>query len=525
MNALRGLVLLAVVLEVGCVGGRAACPSEGGKPWREVRSAHFRVVTDLESEPARQTALELEQLRQGLLLAWHAGFDPPGTVEVVVLRNPAEFEEFYRQGIEGISTWSGSSPLLLLKGRTSLSGEGRVGGVVAAHELTHYLSQFAMPRQPLWFAEGLAGYAQTIHLWGQPPRLSLGQPSSRTLSEVHQHGWAPLEQLWDWRSIEGLDAFAVRRAYTSSWLWVHYLLDVHPKPFAEFQRRLGRLEAPRQAFEAAFKDVGELNSGLSGYVDRGQYAVLTGALPTGLAFSAEERGLECADIHTLRARLRLVDEPDAFVDAPALRQQRSEEDLSRALREDPTHEGAVVLRASLTPDVSQRLALARELLRARPDSGPAWLLLAQSLEDAHAPVTEREQAWTRALELAPQGVEVLTGRARFDLERGRLPQALEWAQRAVALSPGDANALATEAAVYFQSGQCPESLTFQQRALEALHDSASRTARQGLEETLARYEKACQRPSGVTSSRAPSRGARAGPRADRASPHRPGGPC
>lgn len=526
MVSARSLILLAAVFMVGCAGvrPRAACPSEGGKPWREVRSAHFRMETDLEPEPARRTILELEQLRRGLLLAWHAGFDPPGTVEVVVLRNPAEFGEFFREGISGISTWSGSHPLLLLKGRDYLLGDDSAGVGVAAHELTHYLSAFTMPRQPLWFAEGLAMYALTIQLKGQPPKVSLGQLPGSLISELRAQGWQSLEQLWGWRSMEGLDAFATKRDYRSSWLWVHYLIDMYPKPFAEFQRGLGRLEEPRHAFEAAFQGVGDLNSGLRGYVDSARYAVLTGPLPE-VTSSVEERGLDCADIHTLRARLRRVDEPGAFVDAPALRQQRSEEDLSQALRENPTHEGAVVLRASLTPDVNQRLALARELLRAKPDSGPAWLLLAQSLEKAHAPVAEREQAWTRALELAPQSVEVLTGQARFELDQGQFPQALESARRAVALSPGDANALATEAAVYFQSGQCPESLTFQRRALEALRDSVSREVRQGLQETLTAYERACPRPSGVTASRAPSRGARAGPTAGRAGPRRPGGPC
>lgn len=490
MLSLRVLILLAVVFEVGCAGVRAACPSEGGKPWREVRSEHFRVETDLDAEAAAKTALDLEKFRRGLLLAWDSGFDPPGTVDAIVLRHPDEFAEFFGSKFAGFAFWARSSPTIILSGAGYITGDAPGDLSVAAHELTHYLSHSVLPRQPTWFSEGLASYLETIQFKGSASEAILGRPDRRRLAVVRQHGWLTLPELWEWKPTAEQGEAELHRGYASSWLWMHYLINMYPEPFGVFEERLAHGEEPRQAFEAAFKDEKDLAGGLRVYVDSGRYAVLTVPVPE-VSSQVESHELECADIHTLRARLRMT---GRSVGTPAQRQQQIQEELARALHENPTHVGATVLLANLTPDPQKRLTLARELVRARPDSGPAWSLLAESLMDTHAPAEEREPALTRAVELQPEDPQALNSLAWFYVGQGQVQKAAEPARRAVTRAPGNAAILDTYAAVLFQSGHCPESLALQRRALESLHENSSASLQRELRTTLAKYEKVCQAP-------------------------------
>ena len=76
--------------------------------------------------------------------------------------------------------------------------------------------------------------------------------------------------------------------------------------------------------------------------------------------------------------------------------------MLRALGEDATNVAAVVLRARLARDDQERLALARDLVKARPDAGEGWSLLGRALEATNAPIPEREAAFLKAVALDPK---------------------------------------------------------------------------------------------------------------------------
>jgi tetratricopeptide (TPR) repeat protein len=172
--------------------------------------------------------------------------------------------------------------------------------------------------------------------------------------------------------------------------------------------------------------------------------------------------------------------------------------VEEALREDPASVSAVLLQASLTVEPEERLALARDLVRARPESGPAWSLLGQSLQEANAPVASQERALRRALELDPEDVDALVAMAWLHTERGETAEGLTKAARAVQLAPGRASTLEAYAALLFQAGRCEESVTAQQRAISILGGHVTEALREAAEATqaamrrkLAEYEGSC----------------------------------
>ncbi|WNG42203.1 tetratricopeptide repeat protein [Archangium violaceum] len=479
---------------VGCAGlrARATCPAEGGKPWREVKSTHFRVRTNLSAEAAEKTAVELEQFRRALLLAWDSEFDPPGEVEAIVLRNPEELEEFTDGNVAGFATTGENGPLLVMSGGSLLRGESSVDHRVQLHELAHYLSGHVFLRQPRWFAEGFASYLETLQFRGGPVKVILGRPSNWKLGYVRAQGWMSLEELWAWRTTDGMSKADRTRHYASAWLWVHYLMNVHGEQFADFQGRLARAEEPRQAFDASFQGVKDLAGGLRSYVDTGRYAILTLPLPE-VPSKVETRELDGAEIHAIRARLHLMNTGSATWEQ---RRQLAEKEVAQALREDPTNVSAVFLRSMLSEDESQRLALARELVKARPDSGRAWAMLGNALERSGGSAVEREQALMRAVELQPQDASVLNNLAWFYVGTNNPQKAFELAKRAVTLAPENPAILDTYAAVLFQSGRCPESLRLQRRALDMLHESTPEPRRRSFQDALDKYEQACGQPPG-----------------------------
>lgn len=476
----RLALLLLPLLLAGCAhGGRAQCPAEGGPAWRELRSAHFRMRTDMDAQTAYDTLLQLERYRLALRLHWGEAFDPPVQVEVIALRHLSELREFARGKVSGYALRRPQGPLLVFAGREGfLLEDSAANDGTPLHELAHLLGWYAMPRQPRWLSEGLATYLQTVRVSEDGHSATTGRGSLFWLGQAYVSGPLPLVKLWEWERAT-LPPTLVPRYHGSSWLWVHYLVNHHPQRFADFQRRLGRGEAPRSAFGTAFAGIDwpAEEAALAALLHLGDgWAQLSGGfiherqLPP-VELLPQERPLEPAEVHALRAEL-LNTSPR--VTGRKTLAAATHKEVSAALAEDPDGLASRLLEASYAETVQQRLELARALTRSHPDSVEAWRLFADSLGDD----ARRARAYARVLELAPEDAVANHFLAWSSVRAAQPERALPPGKRAVAMAPWSPSYLETYAAALAGAGQCREAVVVQTQALSVLADATPAVIRQ-----------------------------------------------
>ncbi|WP_342375275.1 DUF1570 domain-containing protein [Myxococcus stipitatus] len=481
----QGWIGLLLALTVGCATPRALCPREGGDAWTEVQSPHFRVRTNLNPEAAAETARELELLRRALLFAWGPDFAPEDFVDVVILRDPKELSEFTQGAFAGHKRTTDRGSLLILSGHDEVPGR-KPPGPLQAHELTHHLSDYVLLHRPKWLSEGLAGYLETIELASDGSQAVLGRPSPWNLERVREDGWLDLDALWDWdgKSITDPDAQAMH--YASAWLWVHYLINKHPSRFDAFQSLLAQAESPRRAWKQVFGDGADLQAGLGAYVASGLYAVLTQPLPP-VPTALSSRALDSAEVHAIRGLLYLK---AGGVMSYVERLEKARAEAEQALREDPHNVSAAVLAAQAYADNDEHLERARALVRAHPDDGSAWDLLAVYLDEAAEPELAA-RARLAAARLLPLNARVQQNLARHHLAKGRLEEGLSVARRAVALAPDNLTGHALQAEALFRLERCPEAVAHQRRAVALLTGIHPEAFRKQTRSILKSYEAKC----------------------------------
>lgn len=486
-------------LVTGCAGMgayRATCAQEKGATWHEVRSAHFRVRTDLNAGTAETTARELERLHAGLLRVWRSDAAPPGVIDAIVLRHHTELAEFTQWASE-LTTYTEQGPLLVLIGYSYAIGDDPPTRYIQAHELSHVLVRHVMPRQPRWLVEGLATWLETVHFLERTDEVVLYGLHGGLFYQAIGHGRLSVAELWAWDTQPPLSTGEMARHYASAWAWVYFLSTVHPERFADFQARLSRFEEPRAAWDAAFQNAGDLEGDLRMFLLNQQHRrknpqpVPMPPVPSAV----ETRELSCAEVHALRATLFLHASDKPLVE----RLGHVAREVDRALTLDATQLDAARLRDRLVQDPARRLPLARELLRAHPESGPAWELLGRALRDTGAPLPEQERAFTRAAELSPEDAGVLDSLARFLVGRGELERGLAVAVRALQRVPRRASTLETRAEALFRLGNCEAGAAIRSLALDVLPARGEapgsdpvESARESLRQRLAAHEQRCR---------------------------------
>ncbi len=479
-SALR--VALLIVLAAGCAHSREfRCPAEGGPPWVEVETAHFRVITDGHLEDARRLAVEYEQVRQAMLAgAWESRFDPPGKLEVVVLRNRDEFVEFtgparvvgqglyefvagYFQRWERMRIVTGllhdrDAPSLALPPfQAEIEAKARVKeSLVLRHELAHYLGDGVLLRRPRWLAEGLATYLQTVVIgtWQGRPAAVIGlAPAKDTFPHTHA---VPSGEL-----LRGEDF-----SYPWSGLFVHWLVNQRGPQFAAFQRRLARAEDPAAAWKASFPDLDPADAAAMEGLDRALIDYLVAprfevrrVMLAPVASPGTPRTLAPAEVHALRSELFLTGLVDWDEQARA--------ELAESLREDPRGVSAIVPLFFLRPG-SELLALGQKAMDERPADWRGGLLVALGASERPDLAAERLDGLRTVARAMPDDAFALNAAAWEMHVLGTSGDALPLAARAAALAPWSAAVLDTYGAVLADLGRCQEALAAQRRAVDLL---------------------------------------------------------
>lgn len=470
----------------------AACPSAKGPGWHRATSTHFHIRTSLDEDSARRAARELERLRDAMRALWGPSFDPPGRLDVLLLRE-RELAEFAPPRVGGFHAEDANDVALLVVSVRGERFEELADRSTLAHELAHHLTRFILRRESRWVTEGLASFLETVRLGEGATQTLLGYPQDGHLKYLRAHGCLPVEELWRWDERPEVENPDLREFYASSWLWVHYLFFTHNARLTRFEQALYDAQEPHRAWEEAFGDVGDLEKGLQEYArDKVYQASSFPAPPEPLPARVEK--LPHAEVHAVRAALWLRSPGDRAWEE---RLRRARPEVQQALSEDAANVSAVVLRSGMARDEAERLALARALVKARPDSGEGWTLLGRSLQATKAPLPRQEEAFLAAVALLPDSAATQGDLARHYILRGLPEKALEPATRAWTLAPYSPLSLEVYAMSALQLGYCTDGLRSLRHALAIVSAKASTSPDilRSLGERLARYERACEQAS------------------------------
>ena len=382
---------LAAAAALGCAGKLPPSSAAGGPVWRRVESAHFRLRTDGDGDEARAALLDLETFRGALLAVFRAGGDgPPGQVPVIQLQH-GWFAVASGQ-VEGYFLRALYQPLLVLRGGSDLQRAEAV-----KHELVHDLTRRMIAHQPLWLAEGLASYFQTLEYDRAQGRVIAGRPPPDLLRLVQRRPPLDAAAMMDAAVLPQGEA---SRFYASAWITVHYLMNHHARELEAYLGELSHGTAAATAWSHSFPglDAGTLQQQVTTYLDGGNYGLLVFSFVPPQPEALDEVVLGDADAHAVRALLYLTAQSTFVADEPLsgeaptpVREAALETD--EALRADPTNLLASALRHwRLGPALDP--ARAKAIVDHHEGEWLAWWLYADALRRAGVAAGQQEAAET-----------------------------------------------------------------------------------------------------------------------------------
>jgi len=248
------------------------------KPWTEVKSPHFRVLTDGNATDGRRVAREFEQMREVFATAFPkmrlengAQFvifapkddDCMKTMQPILGKTKETRKEVKKAGLFQ-SGWERAYAVICL----NADAPGRYS--VVYHEYVHTLLHANFRWLPTWLDEGLAEFYGNSRF--EQTKVYVGTPSSRVF-QLRDRQFIPLDELISenpWRKFSR-DEEKIDRYYAESWALVHYLFFgpgmENGAKLNQFYQALMKGEKQKDAFEENFGDFKKLQEALTRYIN------------------------------------------------------------------------------------------------------------------------------------------------------------------------------------------------------------------------------------------------------------------
>ena len=259
-NRIKFIALLPYVFLLFAASSFAA-----DKPFTEVRSPNFRVLTNGSEHDARRIALEFEQMRAVFAIAFpkmRLTTGAPLLIFAVQTESemkalaPAMWKNHKGPLPAGLFQHGWEKQFAIVRLDQDVPGAFNV----VYHEYVHTLLHSNFRWLPTWLDEGLAEFYGNTRFEGK--KSYVGAASTRVY-QLRNHPRIPLETLMvinPWTYYHG-DETRISTFYAESWALVHYLVF---GPDMELGKKLSRFYAQLQAGDQqikAFRDVfGDLKS-------------------------------------------------------------------------------------------------------------------------------------------------------------------------------------------------------------------------------------------------------------------------
>jgi tetratricopeptide (TPR) repeat protein len=433
------LLLLAVVLL-----GASGFSEE--KPWREIRSPHFRVITNGSEGAGRHVAREFEQMR-AVFAEEFPGYRLDSAEPLLIVAPEDEsttkklLPDFWRHSgpkPAGVYFHAWEQPYALV--RLDMVGSDEVTKdefAVVYHEYVHSLLHLNLHWLPTWLDEGLAEFYSYTRfernrtIIGAPPR------DKWALTVLQSRPLMPLAKFLDQRGSFTRSEEDTQLFYEQSWALTHFLtLGPGMDGGARLQKFYNAMQQgveQKKAFQDAFGDFKQVQHDFDQYVHL--FAFNAAAVPTPPR----------VDDKDLRSRFMTVAETDAELSsfyATTKQWKLAREFGESALKGDPklalAHQGMGFICVQEGKDeeaahqFSQAVELDNRMYRAQfAKTMMSTLPHATSSDDRMA----YRLALLKTLEINPQFAPAYVELAKLYVTQGDFKQALMLALKAEKLEP------------------------------------------------------------------------------------------
>jgi tetratricopeptide (TPR) repeat protein len=210
------------------------CPSafSAEKPWREIRSPHFRVITNGSESAGRHVAREFEQMR-AVFASEFPGFRLDSAAPLLIIAPENEstakqlLPEFWKHSgpkPAGVYFHSWEQPYALV--RLDTVGSDKITKdefAVVYHEYVHSLLHLNLHWLPTWLDEGLAQFYAYTRFDGNHTYIGAPPRDNYALAVLQYRPTIPLAKFLDQRSSFSRDEEDTELFYEQSWALTHFL--------------------------------------------------------------------------------------------------------------------------------------------------------------------------------------------------------------------------------------------------------------------------------------------------------------
>ncbi len=444
------LLLLAAVLL--CTPGFSE-----EKPWREIRSPHFRVITNGSEGAGRHVAREFEQMR-AVFASQFPGYRLDSAEPLLIMAPVDEdttkklLPEFWKHSgpkPAGVYFHAWEQPYAVVRLDTVSDRYSRDEFSVVYHEYVHSLLHLNLHWLPTWLDEGLAEFYSYTRFEGD--RTFIGAPprDKRALALLQSRTTIPLTKLLDQRGSFTRSEEDTVLFYQQSWALTHYLIM---GPGMEFGRRLNQFfnaaqqgVEQKKAFQDTFGDFKHVQEDFDKYIHL--FAFPAGAIPSPpkvedkdlltRSMTVAETEAELSSFYATTKqwklarefseaalkhdpKLALAHQDMGFVCLQEGKDEEAAHEFSQAIELDHRMYRALFAKTMMSPlphatgpddRMAYRLALL-QVLQVNPQFAPAYVELAKFY------VTEGDP--TQALKLALKAEKLEPWRAGYHLLTGRI---------------------------------------------------------------------------------------------------------
>jgi Flp pilus assembly protein TadD len=410
----------------------------GDASWLEVRTEHFRVITDAGEKYGREVASHFEQMRAAFgVIFGREKINDTVPLQIVAFRNTKEFRQYspiFRGKVvelAGFAIPAQDENFVAIDMSLANSWE------TVMHEYAHVLLNANYTPTAPWFDEGFAEFFSSIKIQNAEVQIGGNIPETVALFQGQKLNMQELLEVQHHSETYNQSGQRRDMFYVESWLFVHYLFDTRQITRAsQYFTLTNNKQVPvPQAIQAAFGiSVNQLNDALLDYFRKGKIQVIRYKFSQQIAAASQVtvRPLDQLDARTQLADMHLHEEDyqaQAVKELEGITTENPKQvEAQRAL-------GYAYLEERNFPKATEHLQAAAKLGSKDPR---VYFFTAELLNDqnpAAIGTPDVAENLRRAIELDPQYADAYAMLGVSLMNTGSYAQAESNLARAIALSP------------------------------------------------------------------------------------------